>query len=144
MPTGAKILDWGLKKRVYMRRNEDNEERCRGRKWPGMQVLSLRLMTGKLVSLVAQVTLHPKAPRFRPDIVKEKIISEWQRKKEATWKLRASQEKKNPVCKNKLVEQMRRNSESRSQSWSRSIWFRIRNHLCPPVTTSSQPPRTST
>lgn len=34
----------------------------------GMQVLSLRLMTSKLVSLVAEVTLHPTPLRHVPDI----------------------------------------------------------------------------
>lgn len=41
----------------------------------GMQVSSLRLMTSKLVSLVAQVTLHPNALRSIPDIVRDKNIS---------------------------------------------------------------------
>lgn len=66
-----------------------NEEKCRGRKlssffffFPkaGMQVLSLRLMTSKLVSLVAQVTLHLTALRPVSDI---SLLGEKKKNKES-------------------------------------------------------------
>lgn len=57
-------------------KEEYNEVKRRGQKWSfflffrsfcraGMQDLSLRLMTSKLVSLVAQVTIHPTPPQAR-------------------------------------------------------------------------------